>query len=439
MSNEIQPVSRPEPRRNRWGQPFVVPRAGGKAKAMLRPSTVGSILESRYNLEQYFKRQVAIGLVVRPDLLAKAATADHADNDALNAICAEAMEAAGSSASATMGTAVHAAIEQANLGHEPPPMFAEHVAAFRSTLADHGAEVDPDHVEQFCVNEPVGAAGTFDMLLKLDDRWYVADLKTGRSITYAAQSFAVQLAIYASATSFYDVATDTHTDPVEVDQDNAIIVHLPADLSGPCTLYWIDIAAGREALYHALWVRRWRNNKELLLDIPFPEIVEAEPTPKPKRTLEPVPMPPLPNTEANEPTPAPTPTLDFVTEGELVSVEQVHKLRDRALANPHVDRIKTWVGEASAAHCDFSMGTGRHTERRYLISSAAVELADVDDDYCRTVLAIVHDEKALDPSVPIGVLLGTLTLEQAVRVETIARTCTAFYTDDGKLVVEEAS
>lgn len=439
MSNELETITKAEPRRNRWGQPFIVPRAGGKAVAMLRPSTLGSVLDDRYGLEQWFKRQVAIGLVMRPDLLARAATTDHNDKATLNAICKDAMEAAGSSASATMGTALHAAVEQANLGLEPPAMFADHVAAYRQALAAHGAEVHPDHVEQFCVNENVGAAGTFDMILKIADEWYIADLKTGRDIANAARSYAVQLCIYAGATSYYDPADDTHSDPVKVNQERGIVVHLPADLSGRCTLHWIDLTAGREALEHALWVRQWRRRDNLLADVP------AAAAPKPKRTLEPVPMPPLPAPvkEAAEAgaaaKPEPTPTIDHLAEGELVDIKLVHALRDRAINHPHSDRIKAWVAEASAEHCDFSMGKHRHTERRYLISSAAVELADADDDYCRTALAIVHGDMAVDPTVPVGLLFGSLSLDQARKLEKIARTCQAFYDDNGNVVIEEAS
>jgi hypothetical protein len=254
----------------------------------------------------------------------------------------------------------------------------------------------------------------------------------------------VQLAIYAGATSYYDVATDTHSEPVDVDRERAIIVHLPAT-GGPCTIHWLDIAAGAEALEHALWVRRWRKNDDLVRDLEPVERPKArrKSAGKPKRTLEPVPMPELPpETEdaarANA-RPAPTPKL-HPSEGDLVAVELVHELRDRALASDEEPTIRRWVQESRDAHCDYSMGRGLHSERRFLISSASVTLAEGGDgdEWARAVLAVVLGDDAHKLSVTVGQLLGTLTREQAVTVDEVARTAVAHYDDAGRLPVVPA-
>ena len=442
-------VNHVEPKRDRYGRPLIVPEGGDKHVPYTRPTTIADTLDDRHNLELWMQRQVALGLVARPDLVARIATTDPTDKSTLNGICSDARDAAGSSAAANLGTAIHAAVEAVNRGGEAPDMFAEHVDRYRQTLAAHGVTVDPDHVEQFCVNEPVKAAGTFDMIVTVDGRHYIADLKTGSSVAWSGRSFAVQLAIYAGATSYYDTATNTHHPVVDVDQNTALIVHLPAT-GGDCTLHWLDISAGREALQHALWVRQWRRRDDLLVELPVVDRASAEKSKgttknggraKPRRTLEPVPMPPLPESTSK---PAPKPKTASAPvpapgEGEYVAVELIAELRERALSSDYEQTIRRWVDESRAAEVDFSMGKGMNTTRRYLISCAAVNLADADDEWARAVLAVVIGDHAHDPTVTVGALLGRLTIDEATRVDSIARTGTAFYTDDGTLVVQEAS
>jgi hypothetical protein len=445
VSNDLEDLTRVEPRRDRYGRPLILPKGGDKPVAYTRPTTIADTLDDRHNLELWMQRQVALGLAARPDLVARIATTSADDKSALNGICSDARDAAGSSAAANMGTAIHAAVEQVNRGHDAPAMFADAIAEYTAALERHGLTVNPDHVEQFCVNEPIHAAGTFDMIVEHDGRSYIADLKTGASIAWSGRSFAVQLAIYAGATSYYDVATDTHSEPVDVDRDRAIIVHLPA-AGGPCTLHWLDIAAGAEALEHALWVRRWRKNGDLVRDlepVDRPKARRKAAAPKPKRTLEPVPMPELPPeaeaAAAAGQRPAPTPRL-HPAEGELVAVELVHELRDRALASDEEPTIRRWVQESRDAKCDYSMGRGLHSERRFLISSASVTLAEGGDgdEWARAVLAVVLGDDAHKPSVTVGQLLGTLTREQAVTVDELARTAVAHYDDAGRLQVVPA-
>jgi len=67
----------------------------------------------------------------------------------------------------------------------------------------------------------------------------------------------------------------------EVDQERAIICHLPAK-GGDATLKWLDISAGREALDHAVFAHRWRNRKDLLTPFDVPEVPNEE---RPKAEL----------------------------------------------------------------------------------------------------------------------------------------------------------
>ena len=199
--NELEALTAAEPKRDRYGRPMVTPRNGGKPKPFTRPTTIADTLDDRHNLELWMQRQVLKGSIARPDLHALAATTDPDDKSALNKLCGQLRDAAASDAGANMGTAVHAAIEAVNRGRDAPVMFAEHVEAYTTLLDGIGATVDRDHVEQFVVNETVGAAGTFDMRLQIDGVWYVADLKTGSTVEWSARSFAIQLAIYQGHTS----------------------------------------------------------------------------------------------------------------------------------------------------------------------------------------------------------------------------------------------
>src|SRR5690606_4914595 len=71
---------------------------------------------------------------------------------------------------------------------------------------------------------------------------------------------AMQLAVYARSV-LYGPATRERT-PLEVDQDRAIVIHLPAG-QGRCELHWVDIAAGWEAVQVAAQVRQWRRRRDL--------------------------------------------------------------------------------------------------------------------------------------------------------------------------------
>jgi hypothetical protein len=273
MTDQMETLGTPEPKRDRWGRYLVTPPDGAKPVAMTRATTVAGAVDDTTGLQKWMKRQVALGMAQRPDLVAAVATTDPDDKKKLSALAEDAMDAAGSSAAATVGTALHKATELADLGLDVPEMFAERVAEYRRCLEANGIEVDPELVECVLVLWQHQIAGTADRIVTVGGRRYVFDLKTGESVW--PHGFAIQLAIYASADNVYDLRTETLLPMPEVDQDRAIICHLPAK-GGPCTLHWIDISAGREALAHALWVRDWRRRKDLLTEFAAPAVTNGE-------------------------------------------------------------------------------------------------------------------------------------------------------------------
>lgn len=264
-----------EPKRDRWGRYLIVPQAGGKAVAHTRATTVAQTLDDRYNLELWKMRQVALGLAARPDLIAQAAAHTTEDKKVLDDVCKQAMDAAAAQSGANLGTALHRIIERHNRGQldECPEMFVERLDTFTAALAAAGVVVRRDLVERVAVLGRHTIAGTFDIGVEVGGRHYVADLKTGSGVDFGARGFAVQLAIYANAETLYDYNTETHSDAPGFDTERAVIIHLPA-AGGPCTLHWIDIAAGADALEHAMWVRSWRKRNVITPFAAPPAVVE---------------------------------------------------------------------------------------------------------------------------------------------------------------------
>jgi hypothetical protein len=243
--------------RDRWGRPMVVPPGGGKTVPYRRCTTFIDVLDDRYNLELWKQRQVADGLARRPDLVLKAAAAA-GDKTELNDVTKQALEAAGSSAAATTGSAVHSLTEQIDRGVEPviPPTAAADIAAYREVTA----KLDMKLIEVFVVHDELGVGGTFDRVVELDGLRYVADIKTG-SIDYTGPKIAMQLALY-SRSRLYDIRTGRRTD-LDVQPDRGLVLHLPAG-SGECTWRWSDLDAGWEGVEVCRQVWRWRSRKGLL-------------------------------------------------------------------------------------------------------------------------------------------------------------------------------
>ena len=266
--------------RNHWGQPLIIPPGGGKPVPYQRASSFGDVLDDKSNLEKYLRRKVMRGLANRPDLLLAAATTPDEEKGALNRIAEDAIEAAGGSEKATIGTSLHRLTELLDAGADLPPYPQQYDA----DLVAYRAATEPfEHVaiERFVVNDELRVAGTPDRVswhtaplqfegLTLPPALRIGDLKTGGHAAYLGK-YAVQLAIY-SRSQFYDPETGTRT-PIfgwddeaenwrDVDQDWGVIFHAEAG-TGTCNLYALDLQAGWEGALLAADVRAWRKRKGL--------------------------------------------------------------------------------------------------------------------------------------------------------------------------------
>lgn len=249
--------------RDRWGRPLVQPPTGGKKVAYTRATTFIDCIEDKFNLQKWMLRMTAVGLADRPDLLLSV-SAHRDDKRELDRICESAKEAAAASAAATTGTALHALTELIDRDQDLPPLPAEVKAdleAYRTATAPLKSVL----IEQFCVQDPLKVGGTPDRVVEFEGKRFIADLKTG-SIEWGSLKIAMQLALYARSAT-YDIPTGERGRH-GADLHRGLIIHLPAG-EATCTLHWVDLDAGWDAVNIAKQVRHWRTFKFGDLTEPF--------------------------------------------------------------------------------------------------------------------------------------------------------------------------
>ena len=252
--------------RDRFGRPLIIPAKGGKPVAYSRASGAAKPIEDTYNLELWYRRNVAYGLATDPSLVARMLavgdtpqTWDRDQKKAVNQIVDAANVVAKAHAAADTGTALHALIEKVNRGQDPGDvgMFAGDLAAYSAVIADLGWVIEPDLVEVRVVCDELKLAGTCDMLVwdAEDGCYYVADLKTGSSVEFGVLGHAAQLAAYANS-ELYDIATGQRR-RIPINTEVGYIVHLPAG-RGECTVHELNLQTGFEAAKLANKVRSTR-------------------------------------------------------------------------------------------------------------------------------------------------------------------------------------
>jgi len=253
--------------RDRWGRYRIPHPDTGKVQSWTRATTLAGTLADRFGLEQWSKRNVVLGLGARADLYPQAAACTPDNKDTLNGIVAQAEEASKAKAGANLGTALHRFTERLDAGEtvRVPDPWARDVDAYRQVMSAAGVAIVDGWLERVLVVPQIDAAGTCDRLVNAMD-WTlprIGDLKTGQDVVrYSMVEIALQLAIYSRATHWFDPATRRLHEMPPVDQDRALVMHVPVG-QGVCTLYEVDIAAGWGAVGLAVAVREWRKRKDL--------------------------------------------------------------------------------------------------------------------------------------------------------------------------------
>lgn len=251
--------------RDKRDRPRIVLPDGKTVRSYTRASGYGKVLDDLNTLMGWKCRMTVIGALERPDLLEEAGRVRE-DKFKLNKVVDDLLEAGGATAQATRGTAVHALSEFLDYGLDVgaiPEDQLKDINAYMFETIRLG--VKNVLIEAFTVLDDLKVAGTFDRVVEIDGKLYIADLKTSSSANYP-HSWAIQMALY-SRSQLYDPDTHERTPLPPVDQDRAVLIHLPAG-QGRCDLYWIDIAAGWEMATTAVpMLKTWRARKDLLTEL----------------------------------------------------------------------------------------------------------------------------------------------------------------------------
>ena len=350
----IEPL--PDPiRRDQWGRYKVLPPEGKKPVGYARATTVAKALDDTSNLAAWGKRMTALGLAVRPDLLAMIQTTDSQDKKALDRLCESASEAGGATARRDIGTALHKMFEQSCVlpGYQPPATYAADIQAIHQTLREAGLQVLDECSELMVVLDRYQIAGMADLIVERisDGELFIADLKTGSSVAYGSLGWAIQLAIYANADNLYiqgpeaDGSADLRAPMPAVNKQQALIIHCQPQ-SGACDLHTLNIGKGFEALETAISVRNWRKQKKLLVPFEGTSGVESE-------------MVVVSDGPATGPiTTTPTPVAQHITAVESALVERDHMVMLRTLwllerirllgVAGHIEQVQQWWPEGTA-------------------------------------------------------------------------------------------
>lgn len=402
--------SSPEPPRDRWGRYLIPDPTTGKARGWTRATTVAKTLDDATNLTAWAKRMAARGVAAKPHLVAGILAAGE-DRRRLDALVEEAMAAAGANDRRELGTALHRILERVDTGDiDPASLPAEHggadAAAYRAALAAHGLEVVHELCEVVLLNAPMEVAGTADRILRCSDgRLIVADIKTGGFIGWLG--FATQLAIYATSTHLFDVATGTLSPMPEVRTDVALVLHVEAG-TGRCDIHAVSVPAGHDAALMALEVRRVRttDKRDRLV------VEDWQGTP--------VPVAPAGRSVRHDfggvrvavERPAVTDEGPSMTPTQLATIKaKVAEIHPEARAV-----LDALAKQAAGVGRPFSVGAGPLLRRwhlyRALLRLAARFGAELTEDHVRATVAVVLPEAA-QPAVPLGPAIGSLDLAEA--------------------------
>lgn len=299
----------------REGKPYERPLLetveGGELKPYTRSSGFGDTYTDKTALTEWLIRMAMIGVAVDENLQL-AICAHHEDPKMMKEFKEQAHANAEAGAAATRGTAIHKLTDAYDRGETPyvPPKFAPDVQAYLG-LTERLFEVL--EIEQFCVNEEYGCAGTPDRIVRLKrdvrlpDKYaphkerrvipkgtpVVIDLKTGKSMNYNHIKFACQFFLYSGAQRYttnldrmfwyrnYDEQmpggdrTPWLPDGEQLDQSDGFVLHLPAG-TGHIELRPIDLEKGRHVAEFVKQVREERKLKTIgpKIDVPMPTWAE---------------------------------------------------------------------------------------------------------------------------------------------------------------------
>jgi hypothetical protein len=263
--------------RYQWPDPVT-----GSERSWQTASNYAYPVVDHYSLDRWRTRQLLIGLGQRTDLMSVLAAMVEPDNGKLDEVAKTALEVAGVTKDANNGTAVHSALEAADLGRAWPDMFNPHVAAYRAALQAAGLRAVA--VEQQVINRDLGAAGKLDRIYQeADGTLVLGDVKTSGRLDLGALEYATQLAVYTGA-SHYRAPGGEWVEMPALRTDYAVLVHVDHE-TGATSIYRVSLRIGQLGANLAAEVRGLRKMGPILLPYVAPDPLLADPTPTLPRAI----------------------------------------------------------------------------------------------------------------------------------------------------------
>jgi hypothetical protein len=255
-------------KRDQYGRYLIPHPLSGETQAWQRATTFASMVESFYAIHGWEMRRAIWGHARRRDLYLLAASIDDPDDDRMNGLVNDCLAAGLRDAPANTGQAIHQILERVDreeigVAQIEDPDIRATALGYLDILDAAGIDVMPEWIERIVLIPQFAVAGTFDRIY--NSLWplpRVGDLKTGDKIRrFGMTKIPLQLALYAHATHWYNPVTDEIGEMPAVDQDRALVVHLPQSEPGRCDLLEIKIDRGWSACSVARAVRDWRNTE----------------------------------------------------------------------------------------------------------------------------------------------------------------------------------
>ena len=265
LSDPAAPTARREAPMGKYGW-YKLPDPGGSGSFDLYPrvSTIARTLSDEFGLTAWKLRMAVKGVALRPDLIARAASADTTvDKGTLDKIVESALERAEAGAGANLGSAMHKFTERLDAGESiasmgVPAQLVPDLEAYAAALKAHGFTVLPEYSERTVVNPEHNHAGTWDRIVRdRDGRLYVLDLKTGKDLSYSWLEIAIQEALYSRARLMCSRDFLVYEPAPTPDQMKALVLHLPIG-TGRAQIYGVPIDKGYRAALVAMEVRAMR-------------------------------------------------------------------------------------------------------------------------------------------------------------------------------------
>jgi hypothetical protein len=280
----------------------------GKDTPYTRTTTFAEAIADSIALDQWKGRMEAMGLALRPDLMAKVRSivqgrepylVARLARDDLNAIVEDAKLAAGSKERAKKGTILHKHTEEIDSGRralaDVPDEFHLDVRAYLAMMEKAGFRPVKHLIERSVLTTELGTGvvGTFDRVLEVirDQEpmttqsgrtvrlvagdYVIGDVKSGASLDFAWGEIEIQESIYAHAINENGVASPVYDEDGKphwtwsslaeqgikpVREDIGIVMHMPYG-EGRCELYPADLVEGWRGAKLCAAVRDFRKVK----------------------------------------------------------------------------------------------------------------------------------------------------------------------------------